>query len=299
MGADCSSAAQTPLVTAHFWIIRPREFGGAIEVYGTLTATGSTFSGNSANGGGGLGSSGDVILNNSTISGNSTTGFGGGITNYGTMSITNATVSGNSGAGGGIYSGAGTLTLANTIIAGNTSSGSPSNLGSGAILSGSNNLIGSGSSGGLTNGVNGNIVLTDDADALLGTLQNNGGPTQTIALLAGSPAIGAGSNSLATAAGITTDQRGDPLNSPADIGAFSLVSSHVEYVTQLYRDILNRVPDSPGQVYWAGLLNGGASRLSVALGFTYSLEYFDDLVASDYQNYLGRAPDSSELCSSV
>ena len=52
------------------------------------------------------------------------------------------------------------------------------------------NLIGTGGSGGLTNGSNGNLVGV--ADPGLGTLADNGGPTQTIALLAGSPAIDAG-----------------------------------------------------------------------------------------------------------
>ena len=57
------------------------------------------------------------------------------------------------------------------------------------------NLIGTGGSGGLTNGVNGNQVGV--ANPGLGTLADNGGPTQTIALLPGSPAIDKGSNALA------------------------------------------------------------------------------------------------------
>ncbi len=42
------------------------------------------------------------------------------------------------------------------------------------------------------NGVHGNIVLTSLTDLGLAPLGNNGGPTQTMALLQGSPAIGAG-----------------------------------------------------------------------------------------------------------
>src|SRR5262249_35055327 len=55
---------------------------------------------------------------------------------------------------------------------------------------------------------------------MLGTLQNNGGPTQTLALLAGSPAIDAGSNALASS--LTSDQRGLArfVNGTADIGAY-------------------------------------------------------------------------------
>ena len=67
-----------------------------------------------------------------------------------------------------------------------------------------------------TNGVDGNIVLTGPDDPVLAPLGDYGGPTQTMALLPGSPAIGAGT----AVAGITTDQRGEPLDSPPDIGAF-------------------------------------------------------------------------------
>jgi hypothetical protein len=54
------------------------------------------------------------------------------------------------------------------------------------------NLIGdAASAGGLTNGVNGNIVGVDPA-LVLGPLADNGGPTKTHALLPNSPAINAG-----------------------------------------------------------------------------------------------------------
>ena len=90
-------------------------------------------------------------------------------------------------------------------------------------VSGSNNLVGTGGSGGLVNGVDGNIVLTSLTDLGLAPLGNNGGPTQTMALLPGSPAIGAGviADYPGTTTPITTDQRGEPLDSPnPDIGAF-------------------------------------------------------------------------------
>src|ERR1019366_8634124 len=56
------------------------------------------------------------------------------------------------------------------------------------------------------------------ADPKLGPLANNGGPTLTMALLPGSPAIDAGNTSLAPA----TDQRGvpRPFSLAADVGAF-------------------------------------------------------------------------------
>ena len=78
------------------------------------------------------------------------------------------------------------------------------------------NLIAGGGSGGIVNGSDGNIVLTGLTNVDLARLGNYGGPTQTIALLPGSVAIGAGT----AVSGITTDQRGEPLGSPPDIGAF-------------------------------------------------------------------------------
>ncbi len=81
------------------------------------------------------------------------------------------------------------------------------------MASGTNNLVGIGGSGGLINGMGGNQVGV--AHPGLGTLGNYGGPTATISLLPGSPALGTG-----TADGLNTDQRGRPLDSPADIGAF-------------------------------------------------------------------------------
>jgi hypothetical protein len=81
-------------------------------------------------------------------------------------------------------------------------------------LASSYNLIGTG--GGLTSGVNGNLVGI--TEPLLSPLQDNGGPTWTMALLPGSPAIDAGDNAV----GLATDQRGvaRPQNGRADIGAF-------------------------------------------------------------------------------
>ena len=88
-----------------------------------------------------------------------------------------------------------------------------------------NNLVGVDETGSLTNGVNGNLVGVTDPGFDPNGLQNNGGPTQTIALLPGSPAIGSGSVALAVDTNgnpLTTDQRGEPriVNGTVDIGAF-------------------------------------------------------------------------------
>src|SRR5262249_26838721 len=86
-----------------------------------------------------------------------------------------------------------------------------------------NNFIGDGSGlTGITDGTNGNHVGTAAAplDPRLGPLQDNGGPTQTLAPLANSRLIGAGSND-AVRPGVTTDQRGFVriVGDAVDIGA--------------------------------------------------------------------------------
>jgi hypothetical protein len=90
------------------------------------------------------------------------------------------------------------------------------------VATADHNLVGiafNGTVNTIVNGVNGNIV---GVNPLLGPLQNNGGPTLTMALLAGSPAIGNADNALAPA----TDQRGvirfDLVGEMTDIGAFEL-----------------------------------------------------------------------------
>ena len=117
--------------------------------------------------------------------------------------------------------------MIDTVVAGNTEDSGASDIG-GSDVSGSDNLIGTGGSGGLANDVDGNIVLTSLIDLALAPLGNNGGLTQTMALLPGSPAIGAGviADYPATTTPVTTDQRGEPLDSPnPDIGAYQTQGS--------------------------------------------------------------------------
>ena len=207
-------------------------YGGAISNAGTLTVTDSTVNGNRSFPGGGIYNyrGGALTISNSTFSGNtSTNGAGGGVASTqtgstltitastfydntapegggggiytgggGLSTITNATIAGNNAKlGGGIYN-SGTTNLLNTIVAGNTAS-SQGHDAYGPITSQGNNLIGniSGATGFL-----GSDLL--NRDPLLGPLQNNGGPTNTRALLPGSPAVDAGTNTGCPA----TDQRG-------------------------------------------------------------------------------------------
>ena len=185
--------------------------GGTILNSGIVTVAASTFSGNHAtstsngDGGGVIDNGGTLTMTNSTLSSNSATTDGGGILNFGTATVTNCTIAGNSATnrGGGIFNFTGTVTVANTIVAGNTATGSAPDIGGGAIVSHGHNLIGN------TSGGSGFVAsdLTNVSPAL-GSLASNGGPTQTRALLPGSPAIGAGD---ATVCNSTTIPPGAPV----------------------------------------------------------------------------------------
>jgi hypothetical protein len=177
----------------------------------------------SSSGGGVDNDGGSATLINCSISGNSAGSSGGGVYNdAGSTTLINCTVSGNSsaGVGGGVENVSGTVIVGNTILAENAASSSgPDAFGN--FASQGNNLIGAtdGSFGWASSDLTGTIV--EPLDPLLAPMGNDGGPTQTMALLPGSPAIDAGNNALVPA-GITTDQRGFPriVNGIVDIGAF-------------------------------------------------------------------------------
>jgi hypothetical protein len=219
--------------------------GGGLYILsnaGMPTVTGSTFSGNSADsGGGGIYNAGTLTVSNSTLSGNSAY-FGGGIYTYTThpVTLTNVTLSANrtNTDGGGLYvdSFGGSPVLHNTLIAGNLQVDNARDDVYGRLDPGGDyNLIGDGTyMAGLSNGVNGNQVGSVSApiDPLLGPLQDNGGPTLTHALLPGSPAIDAGNNAYAT----EWDQRGPGypriVNGILDIGAFEVQAPAASYPTR-------------------------------------------------------------------
>jgi hypothetical protein len=150
--------------------------------------------------------------------------FGGGLfTNSTTLRITNTTLARNlvgaqanttSVQGGGIKVVAGTTTLEATILALNTAplAGGPNC--SGAVASDGRNLLGT------TSGCTFATQVTDKVglNPKLGQLANNGGPTPTLALLTGSPAL----NVIPTPCAVTVDQRGvhRPQGPKCDIGSF-------------------------------------------------------------------------------
>jgi hypothetical protein len=171
------------------------EEAGGIRNRGTLTIANSTFSGNGAKVAGAIDNESTLTITNSTFSGNGTNFGAGAILNEGTLTITNSTLSGNTVfervSGGGIENG-GTATLNNTIIANSTGGDCVGTITATSSLDDDGSCVGGGT---------GNLT----ANPLLGPLANNGGPTQTLALLPGSPAIDAGSNALAV------DSNGKPL----------------------------------------------------------------------------------------
>ena len=207
--------------------------GGAILIFaGTVTVTNSTFSGNTANNGGGIANSGTLTVTNSTVSGNTAGIEGGGIASDGAITVRQSTFTGNSAAaGGGIASH--TLTIGNSLIAGNTATtGREINV-KVSWSSQGYNLIGFSSSTGMSGSGNPTLTATDFTPTvglgqIIGALIDNGGPTQTHALVTGSPAINAGSDALATAAGLSTDQRGQPrFSGTVDIGSYEVQSAVV------------------------------------------------------------------------
>jgi CSLREA domain-containing protein len=211
--------------------------GGGIYIEGdgaTLEVSNSTISDNSADlAGGGIDifqsrlTSGIVkaTVSNSTISGNSTNASGGGIYNQlGTLEVSNSTISGNSAdpgfGGGGIQGSYGGSTLKNTIVANSPSASGGSC--AGTIADGGYNLDSDGSCGFGTTNHSLSGTTDNPLDPKLGPLADNGGPTKTHALLAGSPAIDKGDSF-----GATTDQRGvaRPQGAASDIGSFESEST--------------------------------------------------------------------------
>ncbi len=197
--------------------------GGGIFNSSQASVTNSTFVGNSAvNSGGGIYNQFVLSVTNSTFFENSAGSQGGGIFNNNSMFVTNSTLSGNIStfSGGGVYDNE-TMFLYNTIVANNTSGGDCG----GTFVDGAYNLDSDGSCGLATQ--------KTSAEIALGSLQNNGGPTDTMALGNSSVAIDAGDKNVCAAAvgspnfgagGL--DQRGKVRNDlQCDIGAFEFVDT--------------------------------------------------------------------------
>ena len=198
---------------------------GGLRAFGGATITHSTISGNSASGGTGglrlyaIGAPNSII--SSTISGNSAPALGG-LYASGNTSIKNSTIAFNvetGHSGGGLRVANSSTSLQSTIIAANVSGGGVEQniaLGASSSVGGSNNLLGASPP---------IVPATTIVDPKLFPLHDNGGPTRTHALRAGSPALNAGN----IESGETTDQRGTGfprvIGAAADIGAFEGVDT--------------------------------------------------------------------------
>ncbi|MBP0015242.1 MAG: lamin tail domain-containing protein [Roseofilum sp. SBFL] len=281
--------------------------GGGIYNHstGTINVINSALLGNDSNfGGGGIynNSTGIVNITNSTLSGNESNFGGGGIYNStGAINVINSTLSANVASnGGGIYNNStGTINVTNTIITGNTASGNPDVFGT--FTSNGFNIIGNttGSTGfGVTDitGVAANTVINT-------TLSNNGGTTETHALVPGSPGLDAGNNADVPGT-ITTDQRGTGFArirfGTVDIGAYEeqtpLIISEIMYNpasaehnwewVEIY-NFGNSTVDLSGYVLddINGTAHGSANIASgsIAAGSSAILFNDDDLDTSDFE----------------
>lgn len=192
----------------------------------------------------------ELLLTNSTVSGNSATDSGGGLDVFGsTVTLTNSTVSGNTAAtkGGGLYGNLyGSVSFVNSLVTGNRAAdgaeiATPSGFGTTAFSS-NNSLFGDSASNNAQaftnftpaaadinatrNGINARLTN------ILKSLAANGGPTLTHALAENSPALDAASNTnCGVGKMIAIDQRGEPRNDGlCDIGSFEgFVADEVQF----------------------------------------------------------------------
>ncbi len=281
--------------------------GGAIYNEGTLLVVASTLYGNSAvggnaeaggNGGSGLGGAiyndgGSVTIRNATLSGNSVlsgtgdsspSSFGGAVySRNGSLVVDNSTITNNiATTGRGFYIigvGAGETASAeiySSIIAQADLPESGYDFlatiddGGQKTVAGANNLIRSQNA----------FPPGDPGDPLLGVLANNGGPTLTHALLAGSPAIDHGSNRQ----NLLTDQRGSPsirmAGTATDIGAFEVQAGSGPALPGDYNG--NTVVDGPDYVLWRKTFGADVPQFAGADGSGNS-----QIDAADYDVWRG------------
>ena len=155
------------------------------------------------------------VISDSTIAENTATVDVGGFSDTGILDVLNSTIANNSVIGTGTIGGISTaaLRIRSTIVFGNTVQLIPSDLSQSTVVVGDHDLIGAWGS---------TLVPSDtlDVDPKLGSVQDNGGPTTTMALAPGSPAIDKGTN----VNGDAVDQRGigypRVTGAGADIGAY-------------------------------------------------------------------------------
>jgi CSLREA domain-containing protein/uncharacterized repeat protein (TIGR01451 family) len=277
-----------------------------VEGLGSATVTSSTITANQASDGAGVNNGaggGSITLTNTTVSANVASFQGGGIfTSPGgsaSTTLNHATFSGNGAASGGdaIYINSGAVSMTGSILANSTTGSDCAGSAIGSVSSGGHNLI-------ETNG----CTITGDAtgnllglDPNLGALADNGGPTLTHALLAGSPAIDA-----AGASGPATDQRGvpRPQGLAFDIGAFEVPSGPQTLTVTTTDDELNSDGDcSLREATHAANTNavvdacgtGFAADTVIVPAGTYSMNFGDSLKLLESVNLVGAGAGSTTI----
>lgn len=231
--------------------------GAATDQGGTGGFGAGDGAGGGGGGGGGAGLGGAIFMNggvvsitNTTITANrviggrgtsSGSGYGGAIfSRNGTLTLNNCTVVDNiadhggavytvsdANTGNGFHGGSARVLVNNSILTGTPQERTdvdsqtvfiptPSTPAFNPVLGGVGNLVGKNG----TNGLPRTAIVVLGADPRLGPLAHHGGPTQTLLLLPGSPALDSG-NTSRVPADLTTDQRGMPRirNGKVDIGA--------------------------------------------------------------------------------
>jgi hypothetical protein len=270
--------------------------GIANESFGVATLTNTTINSNTSDTGGGIHNSATLIVANSTLNWNNAMGGadndGGALYNYyHTATLTNSTLSGNKADndGGGIFTTFGTMNLRNVTIAYNQADSDQNAIGTGGGVYFDSNGTGSVNTrnsiidenyrngfffsddcAGALSSEDYNLIRTTTGCSISGLtthnktgvsakfvkLQNNGGPTETQALSAGSPAIDAGDPNGCkddNNATLTSDQRGyvRPVGVACDIGAYEYGSAAVKQNQSI---IFGQLPNqmasaAPFQIY--------------------------------------------------
>ena len=239
-GGILNSAGRLTVKNVRFTANSAVEDGGGISnegVTATLSVVNSTFSGNAAFDFAGQEEEGGALVNidgtaevaNSTFFGNSVPNMGGAIFNSGNndgtgiLTLINSTINNNTSTGGGAVftEKGGTIIMRNTLLAGNPGNNCGSQT-SGVIVD---------EGGNLDDGISCNFgtnSLSSGGAGLDSGVQNNGGPTDTVALTTASGAVDLGLNAVCAAAPVSNlDQRGGtrPIGAACDTGAFELGST--------------------------------------------------------------------------
>jgi CSLREA domain-containing protein len=203
--------------------------GGGIFVFGRTTIRDSTLHGNGARQGGGIQNTDQLYVINSTLSGNHAFADGGGIFNSAESFLYNTSIVDNDanhqavmlGGGGGVFSAGPRFVAVNSLIVGNTIHNADLWDCTGPLETYGWNLLGTAANCTIVAPLTWGLMNRNT----LGPLRDNGGPTPTHALLAGSPAINATNNQGCTnesAASLGADQRGLPRGAglDCDVGAY-------------------------------------------------------------------------------